>query len=75
MSELRMRDLQKDDLQYAAKAEKITTEKNHKTAQFIGEGAIFLALIVIGAVFVYRATRRQLRLTHQQQNLIMAVTH
>ena len=75
MSELRMRDLQKDDLQYAAKAEKITTEKNHKTAQFIGEGAIFLALIVIGAVFVYRATRRQLRLSHQQQNFMMAVTH
>ena len=53
----------------------IQNEKQRKTAQYIGEGFTFLALILIGAVFVYRATRRQLRLSMQQQNFMMAVTH
>ncbi len=53
----------------------IENEKQRKTAQYIGEGFTFLALILIGAVFVYRATRRQLRLSMQQQNFMMAVTH
>lgn len=30
---------------------------------------------MIGAVFVYRATRRQFRLSMQQQNFMMAITH
>ncbi len=75
MAELRMLDLKKGDPQYAIKEKGIIVEKDRKTAQFIGEGTIFLALILIGAVFVYRATRRQLRLSHQQQNFMMAVTH
>ena len=53
----------------------IQNEKKRKTAQYLGEGFTFLALILIGAVFVYRATRRQLRLSMQQQNFMMAVTH
>src|SRR5205085_10688903 len=38
---------------------KINEEKNRKTAQYIGEGATFLLLIIIGAVIVFRAVRRQ----------------
>jgi two-component system, OmpR family, sensor histidine kinase CiaH len=48
---------------------------NRKTAQYIGEGVTFLALILVGAVFVYRAVRRQIRLAAQQQNFMMAITH
>ncbi len=75
MNDLRMQDLQKDDPQFAMKHNKIIAEKNRKTAQYIGEGTIFLALILIGAVFIYRATRRQIKLSQQQQNFMMAVTH
>lgn len=50
-------------------------EGNRKTAQYIGEGVTFLALIMVGAVFVYRAVRRQIRLAAQQQNFMMAITH
>ena len=32
-------------------------------------------LILIGALFVYRAIRKQLKLSEQQQNFMMAVTH
>ncbi len=34
-----------------------------------------MALILVGAVYVYRATRRQIRASVQQQNFMMAVTH
>jgi K+-sensing histidine kinase KdpD len=43
--------------------------------QYIAEGLTFLALILVGAVYVYRATRRQIRASVQQQNFMMAVTH
>lgn len=48
---------------------------NRKTVQYTAEGLTFLAFILLGAVFVFRATRRQFRLSEQQQNLMMAITH
>ncbi len=36
---------------------------------------LFLALILFGAVFMYRAVRRQFALKKQQENFMMAVTH
>ena len=54
---------------------KIAAEKKRKTAQYIGEGSIFLLLISAGAVFVYRAVNRQLKFSLQQQNFMMAITH
>jgi K+-sensing histidine kinase KdpD len=53
----------------------INDEQKRKTAQYIGEGVTFLLVILIGAVFVYRATKKQILLSQQQQNFMMAVTH
>lgn len=53
----------------------IQEEHLRKTGQYIGEGVTFLLLILVGAVFVYRATRKQIVLSQQQQNFMMAVTH
>ncbi len=75
MSDLLLNELRRDDPAYQKQAAKILDAKGRKTAQYIGEGTTFLALIIIGAVFVYRATRRHLTLSHQQQNFMMAVTH
>ena len=75
MAELRLQTVKKDDPAFAMQVEKIYQDRNRKTTQYIGEGTTFLALIVIAAVFVYRATRRQLKLSQQQQNFMMAVTH
>lgn len=60
---------------YLNKVADILQEKQRKTAQYIGEGLTFLAVIMIGAAYVYRATRRQIKLSQQQQNFMMAVTH
>ncbi|MFX9246833.1 histidine kinase dimerization/phospho-acceptor domain-containing protein, partial [Acinetobacter baumannii] len=35
----------------------------------------FFLLIVVGAAFVYRSVRKQLLISQQQQNFMMAVTH
>ncbi len=75
LTNVRLLELVKDDPQYFEKVTQIEIAKKRKTTQYIGEGVTFLALILIGAVFVFRATRRQLRLSQQQQNFMMAVTH
>ncbi|MDB5229967.1 MAG: two-component sensor histidine kinase [Chitinophagaceae bacterium] len=75
MYRFRFDELKKDDPAYIQKVENINDLKRRKDTQYIGEGSIFLLVILIGAVFVYRATRKQFRLSRQQQNFLMAVTH
>src|SRR5690349_2772851 len=40
--------------------------RNH--SKYIGEGIIFLLLILVGAAYVYRSVRKQFNLQQQQQN-------
>jgi signal transduction histidine kinase len=75
MTELRTEQLKKDDPFYFSSIEKISNEERIKKAQYLGEGLTFLVLILIGALFVYQAVRRQIKLSQQQQNFMMAVTH
>ncbi len=56
-------------------AKKIIADEKRKTAQYIGEGAIFLLLIAAGAFFVFRSVRKQLKQSQEQQNFMMAITH
>ena len=67
--------LKPDDPEYLVKENTILGEENLKTAQYIGEGSTFMLVILVGAIFVYRAVRRQINLQQQQQNFMMAVTH
>lgn len=75
MYQYRVEQLQKDAPDFDRKLELIDLAKKGKTSQYIGEGSVFLCLILLGAVFVYRATRKQFLLQQQQQNFMMAVTH
>ena len=75
MYQYRITQLQKDTPDYTSVLADIEAAKNKKTSQYIGEGSVFLLLILVGAVFVYRATRRQFILSRQQQNFMMAITH
>ena len=75
MFEYRIVELDKDDPSYTQKLWQLSDERHRKTMQYIGEGSTFLLLILVGAVFVYRATKKQIRLSQQQQNFMMAVTH
>ena len=46
-----------------------------RTKQYYGEGSTFLLIILMGAAVVYSAIRRSLRLSRQQSNFMLAVTH
>lgn len=75
MATLKLQAVNTTEQAYLNKTADILREKQRKTAQYIGEGLTFLAIILIGAAYVYRATRRQIKLAQQQQNFMMAVTH
>jgi len=75
MAAYKLQELKKDDPAYESKLVTINAEADRKTAGYIGEGSTFLLLILVGAIFVYREVRRQIRLQLQQQNFMMAVTH
>jgi two-component system sensor histidine kinase CiaH len=75
MSMFRLQELKMDDPGYEAKLNTIRLDEDRQAAAFIGEGSTFLLVILVGAIFVYREVRRQIRLQLQQQNFMMAVTH
>src|SRR4029079_1726023 len=75
LSQYRLDMIDVDDPLHEQKQHKIEISKKRKTAQYIGEGVAFLLLIVAGAVFVFRAINRQFKLSQQQQNFMMAITH
>jgi K+-sensing histidine kinase KdpD len=67
--------LKKDDPFFERSLSAINKEKKRKRTQYAGEGAIFLLVIIAGAVFVYRSVKKQLVLSRQQQSFMIAVTH
>lgn len=72
---IRKAELNKSENNYSIKLSAIEAERKRKIAQYIGEGSIFFLLIIAGAVFVFRAIRRQLKHSQQQQSFMMAITH
>jgi signal transduction histidine kinase len=75
MTKYKLEKLDASDKNHIAQSNSISDENKRKTAQYIGEGSIFFLLIMAGAVFVFRAVRRQLRISQEQQNFLMALTH
>ncbi len=75
MTKYEMEQLQPTDKNYQAKYDEIKSLEKRKTAQYMGEGVTFFLLIVAGAVFVFRAVRRELRISREQQNFMIAITH
>lgn len=60
---------------FAQRKEILMERKIARKKQYIGEGATFLLIIIGGAVVVYSSYRRSLRLSRQQNNFMLAVTH
>jgi len=75
MAQYKLQELKPGDSNYTILANTIRESEKRKTAQYIGEGSIFFLLIMAGAVFVFRTVRRELRLSQEQQNFMMALTH
>jgi len=64
-----------NSLSYQTQLAIIEDQRKRNIAKYIGEGATFFVLILIGAVYIYRSVRRQFRAQQQQQNFVMAITH
>lgn len=67
--------LHQTDKNYQAAFNEIKSMEKRKTAQYLGEGITFFLLIITGALFVFRAVRRELKISEQQQNFMIAITH
>ncbi len=75
MTALKLSALKKDNYQYTVKYKEVQDLRNRNTAKYVGEGIAFLALILVGAFFVYRSIRKQMEYNSLQQNFMMAITH
>ena len=75
MTDYKLSELNTSQPGYQEQVNKINDEKRRKTGQYAGEGVTFFLLIVVGAVVVFRAVRRQFKQSQQQQNFMMAITH
>lgn len=75
ITQIKLSEINNDSPSFYSESIKIEELKNRKTAQYIGEGFTFLVLIIVGAIYVYRAARKQIKLSQQQQNFMMAITH
>ncbi|RBL93422.1 sensor histidine kinase [Chitinophaga flava] len=62
-------------VEHQLEVQRIDKDAHMRSFKYIGEGSIFLGIILLGALFVYRAVWKYMKLSRQQQNFMMAVTH
>ncbi len=75
MTNYKLQELNSSRTDYQQKIKEINKGRDAKTAQYLGEGATFFLLIIIGAGFVFKIVRRQFKQSQQQQNFMTAITH
>lgn len=60
---------------YQSRLADIEAKRDSRTKQYWGEGSTFMIIILIGAAVVYSSFRRSVRLSRQQNNFMLSVTH
>ncbi len=60
---------------FANDLDNLLKERSRKNGQFLSEGITFLGVMILAAIFVYRSVTHQIKLSAQQNNFMMAVTH
>lgn len=75
LASYRLHLIDKNDKNVEVLYQKVAEYRQRKTTQYLAEGITFLLLIIAGAIFVFRAIRRQFYQSQQQQNFMMAITH
>lgn len=61
--------------EYDAQLQVLNKKLDSRRKQYIGEGSTFMLVILIGAAVVYSSFRRSIRLSRQQNNFMLSVTH
>ena len=62
-------------VEYNQELVQLDNSLHRRTLQYIGEGSTFLIVIIIGAFVVYSSFRRSIKLSRQQNNFMLSVTH
>ena len=75
LANYRLRLIDQNDTHSEVLRQKVTEYRQRKITQYLAEGITFLLLIITGAIFVFRAVRRQFYQNQQQQHFMMAITH
>lgn len=68
-------DSAQNPIAYNTKLASIKDKRSSRTKQYLGEGGTFLLVILIGAFVVYSSFRRSIKLSKQQNNFMLSVTH
>lgn len=50
-------------------------ELDRKTSMIISEGAVFLLILIVGFFITYRSLRKEVQVSAQQKNFLLAITH
>lgn len=75
MMQYKMEQLHPGDASYQARVNEIKFAEKRRTTAYLGEGFSFFLLLMAGAIYVFRAVRRELRISREQQNFMIAITH
>jgi len=75
MADLRRQEIPVSAANYQQAIAKIEADHDRKVKQYAGEGATFFLIILVGAILVYRAVKKQLKISQEQQHFMMAITH
>jgi signal transduction histidine kinase len=51
------------------------TEIRRKVFMLVGEGSVFLIILIVGIIIIRRAFKREMQINAQQQNFILSITH
>ncbi len=60
---------------FAEQKAQFEEKRERRKKQYLGEGCTFLLVILIGAAVVYSSFQRSIRLSRQQNNFMLSVTH
>ena len=61
--------------EYHRQKEMLEDNLRKRTYQYVAEGSTFLIVILIGASIVFTSFRRRIKLSRQQNNFMLSVTH
>ena len=75
MAIYKMQQLNTTSISYTKDIQQLKNQQKRKTFQYLGEGITFFLLILAVAIFIFRAVRKQLRFSKEQQHFMMALTH
>ncbi|MBC7936009.1 MAG: two-component sensor histidine kinase [Rhizobacter sp.] len=75
MADLRRQEIIASAPGYSEAIARIESDHDRKVKQYAGEGATFFLIILVGAILVYRAVKKQLKISQEQQHFMMAITH